>query len=325
MDTLNVYANILKSRFLTQTPLALTHLVTSLCNCKCKTCDLWKKSSEYKNDLSKEEIFKMLKDAKRAGIINYTAWGGEPLLRKDLPEILQFAKEQKITTTVITNGFFLKERYNEILPFVDFLIVSIDSNDDLHDKMRGVRGLRERAIEGIKLCKKTKTRIIINSVISNLNLDKAKGLLELSKELDVSITFEPMEIIEGYNEQLRPTKEELKTVFSKIIKFKKAGYHVGNSLEYLENFSKQKKYVCHAPKFYITVDTRGNVLSCLKKNWGNIKNKDLREIFRSREFKRFCKDVENCNKCDVSCVIETSLAYSLNPLFFLDKSKNLLQ
>jgi len=327
MNILNVYLNILKCRLLSQTPLALTHLVTSLCNCKCKTCDLWKKSSEYKNDLPKEEIFKMLKDAKKSGIISYTAWGGEPLLCKDLPEILKFAKEQELITTVITNGFLLKDRCNEILPFLDFLIVSIDSNDYLHDKMRGVRGLRKRAIEGIKLSKKSKTKIIINSVVSKLNLDKIEGLLKLSKELDIPITFEPMEIIEGYNEQFRPTEKELKKVFSKIIKFKKAGYRIGNSFEYLKNFSKQKKYVCHAPKCYITVDTRGNISSCvgsLNKIWGNIKNKSFKEIFRNKKFKEFCKEVEKCNKCNVSCVIETSLAYSLSPLYFLDKAENLL-
>ena len=53
------------------------------------------------------------------------------------------------------------------------------------------------------------------------------------------------------------------------------------------------------------------------------KNINFRETFKNREFKEFCREMEGCNKCDVSCVIETSLAYSLNPLFFLDKRKNL--
>jgi len=324
MYILNVYSNLLKSRIITKTPLILSHIVTSLCNCKCKTCDIWKKSSEYKNDLSKEEIFKMLEDAREAGFIAYSAWGGEPLLRQDLPEILKHAKEQNLITSMITNGFLLKDRCSEVTPYLDYIIVSIDSNDDLHDKMRGVNGIREKAIEGINICKESKTRVIINSVISKLNLDKIDGLLRLSKELNVSITFEPMQIIKGYNENLKPSEEEIKKAFYKIIQSKKSGFRIGNSYQYLNNFYKQKDYTCHAPKVYITVDAHGNVISCLDKNWGNIKDKSFKKIFSGSEFKNFCKNAETCHICDVSCVIETSVAYSMNPMFFIDKFRNLL-
>lgn len=316
--------SILKSMFITHSPLILTHRVTSLCNCKCDTCDLWKKSSEYKDDLSKEKIFEMLKDAKTAGMIGYSVWGGEPLLRKDLPEILQFAKKLKFMTMVITNGFFLKERHKEISPFTDFLAVSIDANDDLHDRMRGRKGVRKRAIEGIKLCKNSKMKIIINSVISKLNVDRIEDLLDLSKELDVLHTFEPMDINEDYfkpNQQLRLSKEERQTVFSKIIKFKKAGYRIGNSTQYLHNFSYQKEYTCHSPKISITVDAHGTISSCVNTVWGNITNRRFKEIFESQEFKEFCKKAEQCNKCDVSCVIELSLSYSWSPSYLLDKAK----
>lgn len=273
--------------------------------------------------MSKEDIFKMLEKARKAGMGGYTAWGGEPLLRKDLPEILRFAKKNKLITTVITNGFSLKERCDEIAPFTDYLIVSIDSNDELHDKMRGVKGIRKRAIDGIIACKKTRMKTVINSVISNLNMDRIDGLFELSRELDVPLTFEPMEPMEfdpGYNEQFKLTPDELREVFSKIIKYKKSGYKVVNSIQYLRNFSDRKQYVCHAPKFYVTVDAQGNITTCFK-GWGNIKEKSFEEIFRSAEFKEFGKKMEKCNKCNASCIIETSLAYSLNPLFLLDKIK----
>ncbi len=317
---------VLKNRFVSHSPVMLTHLITSLCNARCKTCDLWKKSSEYRTDLSKEDVFKLLEKAKKAGMVSYTVWGGEPLLRKDLPEILQFAKKKGFITTVITNGFFLKERCEEITPFTDLMIVSIDSNDSLHDKMRGVEGILKRAIDGIEKCKKTKTKVIMNSVISKLNLDKIEGLLELSKKLNVPIAFEPMDINPGYNEHLKTTNKELKTAFSRIIRYKKSGYKVINSIQYLQNFSKQKKYVCHAPKCYIAVSAHGKIESCVGTNskcWGNIKETSFEEIFNSLDFKDFCKKMEMCNKCNVSCVIESSLMYSLNPWVIIDKIKNL--
>jgi len=319
------FINILKSRFITHSPLILSHQVTSLCNAQCKICNLWKKSSQYKDDLSKGEIFDMLEKAKKAGIIGYVAWGGEPLLRKELPDILEYAKKKNFSTTVITNGYFLKDVYKEITPFTDLISISIDSNDELHDKMRGVVGIKQRAIEGIELCKNTETKVVINSIISKLNLDKIEGLVNLSKELNVPIVFEPMDIIDdgNYNRHLQPTNEELKKVFSEIWEYKKNGYKINNSYQYLENFTKPKKYLCHAPKCFVIVDPQGNVTPCLNTNFGNIKKKSFEEIFNSKKYKEFCMNAERCNECNGTSTIESSLAYSLNPFLMFAMIKNL--
>lgn len=322
-------SNILKSRFVSHTPLILSHRITSLCNCHCQTCDLWKKSSEAKNDLTKEEIFSLLRQAREAGMIGYSVWGGEPLLRKDLPEILAYAKKMGLVNMLVTNGFLLREKHKEILPFTDFIAVSIDSNDDLHDKMRGIKGIRERAIEGIRLCREhgPKTKIMVNTVINRLNYNKIEDLLKLSKELGVVHTFEPIDVTEDYFKtanDFMPTMEQLKEAFSKIIALKKKGYRVENSIGYLNNFSHKKKYVCHFPKILFVVDAHGNSFSCMNNAWGNIKTKSLKEIFKDKEFKSFCKRSEKCNKCNVSCVIESSFAYSLNPLFLIGTIKKLL-
>lgn len=309
------FVNMFKSRFF-HSPFRLVHDVTYRCNCKCKICERWKKSLDYKNELTTEENFEMLENAKKAGITMYSAQGGEPLLRKDLPMILQYAKKLNFVTTVITNGFYLKERLYEILPFTDYLFVSIDSNDELHDEMRGLKGLREKAIEGIRSCKNSKTKITINSVICNLNLDKVEGLVELSEELAIPIIFQPMGVYKGYNEKLKPTQSELKKTFSKIIEMKKAGYKISNSYNYLQYIIRNKSYVCHAPKCFTYVKPNGNIESCcfiFDKVWGNVKEKKFKEIFEGKEFKEFYKKMENCNKCSVYAVIETSLVYSLHP------------
>ena len=311
------FVNILKNRFF-HSPFRLIHDVTYQCNCKCKICERWKKSLDYKNELTTEENFEMLENAKKAGIIMYAAQGGEPLLRKDLPLILQYAKKLNFVTTVITNGFYLKERLYEILPYTDYLFVSIDSNDGLHDELRGLKGLREKAIEGIRSCKNSKTKITINSVICNLNLDKVEGLAELSEELAIPIIFQPMGVYKGYNENLKPTQTELKKTFSKIIEMKKAGYKISNSYNYLQHIIRNKSYVCHAPKCFTYVKPNGNIESCcfiFDKVWGNVKEKKFKEIFEGKEFKEFCKKMEKCNYCCVYAVIEASYLYSLNPRY----------
>ena len=82
----------------------------------------------------------------------------------------------------------------------------------------------------------------------------------------------------------------------KLIIYKKSKvYKVVNSVQYLKNFAHQKKYTCHAPKFYISVDAHGNVFSCANQFWGNIKETDFNKIFGSMDFKRFCKLSEKCH------------------------------
>ncbi len=314
--------NLFKSRFISHSPFRLVHDITYQCNCKCIICERWKKSSNCQNELSTKEIFKMLEEGKKAGIIMYIVEGGEPLFRKDLPDILQYAKQLNYITSVVTNGFYLKNRYNEILPFTDSLVVSIDSNDELHDKMRGLEGLRKKTIEGIRLCQNNKTKIFINSVLCKKNLDKIEGLAKLSNKLNVPIIFQPMDIYKGYNEHLRPTQTELHKTFTKIIEMKKAGYLIWNSYRYLNHIVENKNYNCHAPKCYSYVEPNGNIVSCcdiIDKVWGNVKNNQFIDVFKSKKFKEFCKKKESCNECSVYAVIEASLAYSINPLIKLNR------
>lgn len=309
---------IIKSRFFSHSPFRLVHDITYRCNCRCKICERWKKSSDYKDDLSTEDIFKMLDDAKRAGIVMYVVEGGEPFFRKDISRILKHAKKLKMSTTIVTNGYYLRDRCKEIMPFIDSIVVSLDSNDELHDEMRGLKGLLNRATEGIKICKKNGIKIVINSVLCKLNMGKVDGLVKLSTKLEIPIVFQPMDVYRGYNEHLRLTNLELQRTFKKIVEYKKSGHKILNSYHYLEHIINNKKYVCHAPKCYTYVEPSGNIVSCcdiVDKTWGNVKNSSFKEIFEGKEFKNFCKEMERCNKCSINAVIESSLFYSLNPKY----------
>ena len=313
--------NILKNRFFSHSPFVLLHNITLRCPCKCKICTRWSKLSDYKKELSKGEIFKMLEDAKKTGFSIYVAEGGEPLIRKDLPQILKYAKKLNLYTAVITNGFYLKDRCQELIPFTDSFYVSIDAHDNLHDEMRGVKGLLDRAVEGMRLCKNNKTNISINSVLCKLNVNKLEGLVDFSEKLQIPITFQPMDIYKGYNDQLRLTQSEIQKIFSKIMKLKQSGYKILNSYHYLDNIINNENYVCYDPKVHIFLMPNGNVVSCcdkIDKLWGNVKTKSFNEIFRSKEFIEFCKKIEECNDCRSNLVIESSLLYSLNPKYLKD-------
>ncbi len=314
---------VLRSRFGTQSPLVLTHLITSKCNARCSICDLWKNNANAPEDMTISEIKAMLKKAQNVGIICYTVWGGEPLLREDLTEILKFSnQETKMSNGIITNGALLEERIRDLAPYTDYVLVSIDAMDEKHDNWRQIPNLTSRIFAGVDAAKKTKTKIILNTVITNQNLNEITPLCNYAKEMDVLITFEPMEIIAGFNENLRVTKEEMADAFSRIKDFKKKGYPIVSSYYFLDSMIKEKNFRCHAPKIYVVVEPDGRLRTCHGKFWGNVKTDDLKRIFSSPEYKQHCRESESCMTCDVSCNIEFSLLYEGKPAMIYNFLKN---
>ena len=68
------------------------HFLTTLkCNCDCEIC-LWKNNTK-KDELNLEEIKQIYSEAKEAGFLVTILWGGEPLIRKDITEIIKFVKK----------------------------------------------------------------------------------------------------------------------------------------------------------------------------------------------------------------------------------------
>jgi len=314
---------LLKSRFITHAPIRLMHNVSYQCNCACQICNKWKLSQNQKQELDIEKITSMLDDAKKSGMINYIAAGGEPLLREDLPKIIKYAKNKDFITSIVTNGYYLKERYEELAPFTDILVVSIDAHDKRHDEMRGISGLKKKAIEGIKTWKQCKSNITINSVLCKKNYDAVKGLVELASQLEVSILFQLMGRCEGYNETMGLDQKQIHEAFTQIYELKKDGYNIENSYKYLDHIANKKPFICHAPKYMINVEANGDIVSCediIYKKWGNVQDTTFKEIFNNPSFKKFGKQVESCNECPVTCVMEGSFLYSLNPFYLTDSA-----
>ncbi len=114
-------------------------------------CPFWKRSSENLSTKKEKEILKQLYDS---GVCAVAFEGGEPLLRKDLPEILAYSRSLPLHTSIITNGTLLKSRVDEIAPFISgILFVSLDGPEKTHDMIRGVDGCFKRAVEGINAAK----------------------------------------------------------------------------------------------------------------------------------------------------------------------------
>lgn len=313
---------VLRSRFRIPQPFFISHLITTRCFAHCPTC-LWRGQSHEQFDTSK--IINFYSQARALGFIATTFWGGEPLLRQDLVDILKHCHHIGLAAGVITNGYFLPEQAPSLSQYIDFLIVSIDFPDQRHDDLRGVPGLFDRALSGIDLMQRLNPRlkIFINSVISRLNDDAIEALVQLAERLNLSITFESVN--QGLAEF--PRKNDRTSVdlrlpvlverarFREIILLKQQHHAINNSLAYLNLFARgQVRYRCHAPKISIRVEPDGRVTNCQNRSHplGNVYQQSLKDIIESAQLKQLQQQAEKCSRCVDSGVIESSLFWEFN-------------
>ena len=84
--------------------------LTNRCNLRCKMCEVSKSSTSQESELSTEKVKDIIMQIRGMGINHIIFSGGEPLLRKDLAEIIKFAHENNIQMVdLITNGTLLDD------------------------------------------------------------------------------------------------------------------------------------------------------------------------------------------------------------------------
>ena len=132
-----------------------THFVTSTCNAKCAHC--FYPINQKNNELTLEEIDKLASTMPPIRLLLIS--GGEPFLRRDLPEVITtyFKHTRFFNCSIPTNGYSPEmvvkqtEKICRYSPDLSLGIsVSIDGFKDFHDRMRGVPGLYERCLETLE-------------------------------------------------------------------------------------------------------------------------------------------------------------------------------
>jgi MoaA/NifB/PqqE/SkfB family radical SAM enzyme len=186
------------------TPLTVFISINSVCNMKCKMCDVGQRnesSAFYKNlkpddtlpQLSKERLFELVREVScfhPKPRISVTTT--EPFLHKDLFAFAQAVSLAGMEFQVTTNGSLLHLHLDEIFQSgVRELCVSIDAKGERHDQIRGMPGLYAKIKESLREIAGRKRqhglavpRITIAVTISNFNY---ANLLELMDDLDESL------------------------------------------------------------------------------------------------------------------------------------------
>jgi MoaA/NifB/PqqE/SkfB family radical SAM enzyme len=286
----------------------LSHLITNRCNATCAFCP-WRFPSG--DELTTEEIAGLYQQAARLGFPLNFIWGGEPLLREDLTEVVRFSQSRGMSTSVFTNGYLLPQ-HNEFARHSDAIILSLDTADETHDSIRGREGLFKNAVQGIEMVKAKypNVEILINCLLSRLNRGQIPGIMELSKEIGVTVFFAPVLYDERFPSgdttahipQLGKSAEELREDYLLIRDYKTRGYPVNNSTFATDYFvEKGTSYPCCWPMVCVTIYPDGSLEDCMTRTFfADIRQQRLRAILKSSHFKTMQSKARRCKQACVN-------------------------
>ncbi|HEC93652.1 MAG TPA: radical SAM protein [Candidatus Atribacteria bacterium] len=165
--------------------------ITSRCNLRCKMCWLWGENGIgkdfVKDELDIEGIKKIIDDLSSFKPIVYIT-GGEPFIRKDMMEIIDYIKDKGMICTLTTNGTLIDDKLAKSLSDkLDVISFSLDGTKEIHNEIRG-KGVFEKCVRGIKAVLKERKSfpiIKINTTLSDLNYDSISKMVLLADELGV--------------------------------------------------------------------------------------------------------------------------------------------
>ena len=166
---------------------------TLTCNANCKHCGSNAENRMCERELSTVEIknaFKQIAQDMDASSILINVTGGEPLVRQDLCDVMEYATNKLgFHWGMTTNGMLLNEYNIEKLKKANMetVSISIDGLENTHDEFRGISGSYKLIIENIKKLKKANfvEHIQVTSVINKNNIKEIDQLYEIMLNLKV--------------------------------------------------------------------------------------------------------------------------------------------
>lgn len=307
----------------------LNLLVSKHCNLHCKMCD-YPIAPSYGEQLTTNEIKKLLSDASEIGLEWLEISGGEPMLRKDIYEIISYAHSFNIKTIMMTNGILIgiKEVRRLIDSGLNEVAISLEGFAEINDKIRG-NGNFDKVMDTISNFKSYQSKIDclrVGVTISKYNYNILFSLVKfLHENIGLnSISLNPFNkyMLTPENYQLRKnefdiTSEELPHLseqLERIIEYcetKEITYLTKNFLrkisQYFAGSSMIPESGCNQPLFGCPIDAYGRVFTC----WGevvcvgNIKVHSIKEIVKSDQYEKLCMNALNgkCKGCLSTCYV----------------------
>lgn len=287
-----------------QNRLLMQFHITGRCNLACKHCYRTEGNVE---PLSFDDVIEVIKQfdelrvhynkqkgIKNKGHINIT--GGEPLIREDIFEILDFMGENrdKFSYGILSNGTPINERMLDSLKKnrVSFVQLSIDGNKKTHDFLR-TTGDYERTFKTASMLERAGIKTFISFTANKSNYKQLSAVAHKCRKCGITKLWSDRLVPIGNGSELSDL-EITKEILPEYVKYLKKAQ--GNfltkkfypktqiaserALQFLNN-QDSTIYSCSAAESFLTVDEFGQIMPCRRMPivCGNVFETTLKEVF----------------------------------------------
>ncbi len=161
--------------------------ITRRCNLKCVHCYAHAKDKSFENELSTRQGLDLIDDLARFGVPVILFSGGEPLVRKDLPELADYAVKKGMRAVISTNGTLISAQMARTLKDIglSYVGISLDGMEKVNDRFRGVKGAFKSALEGIKNCQTAGIKVGLRFTINKFNVNEIPPIFDLLEDMDI--------------------------------------------------------------------------------------------------------------------------------------------
>jgi Fe-coproporphyrin III synthase len=304
----------------------------SACNCRCVMCDIWKGNHNLRQ-LNEQDIQGLLTSLKKFGTRQVLMSGGEALLNPNFFTFCEMLNKEKIKVSLLSTGLTLKKNAPMLAGYVNDIIVSLDGDEETHDRIRNIPGAFQKMKEGIEAIKRINPDFKISgrTVIHQLNFRKWPAIIEAAKEIGLQqISFLPADVSsQAFNRELiwdekrqheillsKNDLHDLENIIENLLITNLIDFENKFIAESPEKIRKIYSYYaafyglnefpfkrCNAPWVSTVIEADGNVRPCFfHQSYGNIHNESLDQILNSDKAISFRKNLdidkdEICKKC----------------------------
>jgi len=321
--------------FLEIRPSSSILMLTNRCNLKCIMCKLW--NEPVAEELGVQDWKRIIIDLKKEGIRNIHFSGGEPLLRKDLTELISFGSQFGLVVGLTTNGLLLNEEILSglINAGLRSIAISIDALNHEYDKVRGVSNsfsrTKEAALLIAKMHRRGKIDAYINFTLMKENISELKKVKIFADEIGLPLAVclldknsFPFDLAQNRNKFWIIEKQDFDDLQDALYFLRRELLRNPKSLiinfpavDFIEDYFKdpiQKRIPCISSQDRVIIDPFGNLLGgCMSMgNFGNIKKREFKDLIRKSPYKMAKRNMfyKNCAGCSCGYLLNIRLSPS---------------
>ena len=276
-------------------PITVSFHITNKCNLRCTYCysNINNRFEDNLEDFKTQELMGYIKEMRELGTRWVILLGGEPLMRNDIGELVDFIKNENILCEIVTNGVLIPHKIMDIKK-ADLLCVSLDGPKNLNDVVRG-KGSYEKAVKGLSVSYENRMKTRIHAVLTrfNNNSESIYHLWDLADEFNTTFGFSTPIIndLPDSTSCLVDPKEG-QDFWRLLLDMKKKGAPIYNTKQTIKKMIQYSqiplvsnnitKFDCFAGNRFCYVDSEGYVYPCIAngiKNGLNIKDVGFKEAW----------------------------------------------